>query len=274
MTSQAFKYITKLQNARVLILGGTSGIGFSVAEAALEYGARVVVSGSNQGRLDNAISRLHSVLSRGSPLLSNLETDMVTGKTCDLGDATNLEANIESLLKFATANGADKLDHVVFTAGDALSIKSVAEASVEYIQRTSLIRFTAPVLVAKYLPKYMNSDVTSSYTLTSGTNASRPTPKWTVMTGIGSGIEGLGRGLAMDLKPIRVNVVAPGAVKTELWGDIPADRIDSVVEKFKKQSLTDTVGTPEECAEAYLYCMRDSFTTGTVLPCDGGRLIV
>ena len=85
------------------------------------------------------------------------------------------------------------------------------------------------------------------------------------------------RGLAVELKPVRVNLVAPGAIDTEIFdtysgGD--AARRTRLVELYGSKTLLGKCGAPEDTAEAYLYMMRDSFVTGHVLFTDGGYLLI
>ena len=93
------------------------------------------------------------------------------------------------------------------------------------------------------------------------------------MAAWGQGIEGIVRGLAVDLAPIRVNLVKPGAVHTELFADIPAERLEKVLEKMRKETLTGTVGRPEDVAEMYLGLMKCAFASGSMVDVDGGRLL-
>lgn len=90
---------------------------------------------------------------------------------------------------------------------------------------------------------------------------------------MGSGIEGITRGLAVDLAPVRVNIVCPGAVHTERFDYIPKERLEGVLQGFKDGNLLGKVGTPEELAEAYIYSMKDHFATGAFLQSDGRRLL-
>lgn len=263
MASSTPKYSSKLHNTRVLVLGGTSGMGFCVAEAALEHGAQVCISGSKPAKLDRAVSRLQVAYPD--------QASKVSGHVCDLSQAQELESNLDALLKVAAADA--KLDHIVFTAGDALKIVPVAEATVETIQKSGNIRFLGPLLLAKLAPKYLSPGPQSSITLTGGTMSHRPTKGWTVIAAWGSGIEGITRGLAVDLAPVRVNMVSPGAVHIELFDDIPTDRLEGVLQGFKDGALIGKVGTPENLAEAYLYFMKDHFATGSILQSDGGRLL-
>lgn len=263
MASLTTKYVSKLANARVLILGGTSGIGFCVAEAALEQGALVTISSSRPPKLEGALSRLRA----SYPSLAT----KVNGYTCDLSSESTVESNIENLLKLAAGDG--KINHIVFTAGDAIKITPVSEVTVTSIQKTGMVRFVAPLLLAKYASKYLVPGPASSITLTGGTMSHRPQKNWTVIAGWGSGVEGVTRGLAVDLAPVRVNMVSPGAVHTELFDDIPKEALDNVLEKFREGTLVGKVGRPEDLAEAFIYCMRCDFVTGSIVVADGGRLL-
>jgi NAD(P)-dependent dehydrogenase (short-subunit alcohol dehydrogenase family) len=84
------------------------------------------------------------------------------------------------------------------------------------------------------------------------------------------------RGLALDLKPIRVNGVSPGVVDTELWDSLVAKAADkeSMVEGFGKGLLTGRAGRPEFVAQSFLGIMRDENVDGTIVRTDGGGLLV
>lgn len=269
--SHSPRYISKLQGRRLLVLGGSSGIGFSVAEAALEHGADVVISSSNESKLQKAVQRLQAGLDAATN--SNGQAPSVSSVVCDLSNADLLEENLASVLECATVSGTRLLDHVVFTAGPALKLTSIPDVTVQAVQEANLVRVVAPMILARLLPRYIHQTAASSFTLTGGVSSQRPPPGWSIMVSSGAAVEGLARGLAVDLKPLRVNVVALGAVHTEIFSGIAADGLQAVLNKFKKESLTNTVGTPEEAAEAYLYCMKNSFATGTVVVTDGGKLL-
>ncbi|RYP73574.1 hypothetical protein DL769_004189 [Monosporascus sp. CRB-8-3] len=276
MASQgAFKYTTKLKGARILVVGGTSGIGFCVAEAAVEHGARVIISGSNETKLSKAVDRLRAsfaVLDQGLPPAEKGAPP--TGTVCDLANEEALESNLESLLQFATSDGQSRLDHVVFTAGDPFEARKLQDVTAAHIARTYVVRATAPVVLAKLLvPRYIHRVPASSYTLTGGVNAEKPQDNWTVVAGFSAAVEGYARGLAVDLKPMRVNCVAPGAVHTEAFDHTPEEQRGPLLERFRQATTTGTVGCPEDLAEAYLYCMKDSFVTGSVIKSNGGRLL-
>lgn len=75
----------------------------------------------------------------------------------------------------------------------------------------------------------------------------------------------------MDFAPIRVDLVSPGAIRTELLKRALSPQME---EAYTQQTLVKRLGRPEDTAEAYLYMMKDGFVTGTVLDTNGGYLLV
>ena len=266
MSLPTASYLDRLRDARVLVIGGSSGIGFGVASATVAQGAHVILASSSQSKIDAAMQRLHDAHPDN---ISN-----ISGHACDLADPAALEANLRVLLdSIAQSTGGVKLDHIVFTAGDAIRVASVRETSTENILAAGTVRFLGPLLLAKLAPAYMNPGSASSITLTSGTMSRRPAKGWAVQAAWSSGVEGIMRGLAVDLAPIRVNVVSPGVVLTELFLNVPPEALQVVLDSYKDSALLDKVGAPDEIAESYVYCMRSAFVTGTIVESDGGRAL-
>lgn len=198
----------------------------------------------------------------------------ITGCPCDLGNPATLESNVEHLLKKATNDGKDKLDHVVFTAGDfTLKGNALSETTVESIIKWSTTRIFGNAMVAKHLPKYINMTTKSSYTLTSGVSGIKPMSGMPILSGVSGNLEALTRAFAVELAPLRVNCVSPGAILTDLLQSFGGDNMDELKKQWSSKSLTDTVGSPEDIAELYVYFMKDQFATGTVACSDGGGVI-
>ncbi|MCJ1229293.1 hypothetical protein MMC12_005958 [Toensbergia leucococca] len=257
--SSSPKYTTKLAQSRVLILGGTSGIGFCVAEAALEHGAQVTISGSKPPKLEHALSRLKASYPD--------KTHQLSGHTCDLSRRDSLEANLDALLQAAA--GDSRIDHIVFTAGDNLKVTPIAEATIQDILQPGQVRFLGPFVLAKLAPRYLSPSSKSSITVTSGSINAKPAKDWAIVAAWSAAMEGMTRGLAVDLAPVRVNCVSPGAVHTELFDDLP----EGVLQFFRDGTLAGQMGRPEDLAEAFLYAMKDQFLTGSVIDSNGGRLL-
>ncbi|KAL5620928.1 hypothetical protein FOBRF1_004174 [Fusarium oxysporum] len=212
------KYINKLNGQRVLVIGGSTGIGFAVAEAALEHGANVVISSSNQSKIDSAIERLKTHINN-----NHLPVRKISGKVCNLAKPETIEANVKELLESASQDG--KLDHVVFTAGDFNPSPSLDSATVSVISKTGMVRVMGALFVAKHLSSYINQTNRSSFTITGTTTDSRPAGAgWSVLKAAAGGIEPMARALCIDLKPVRVNCVTPGFVHTALFDGFPQDK--------------------------------------------------
>lgn len=254
MSSQQ-KY-NKLANKRVLIIGGSSGIGFAVAEACIESSASVTISSSSSDRVAQKVKDLQTSYPHAK--------DTIRGFACDLSKPT-LERDLEALFE-----QVGKLDHIVFTAGDPLAQMPLSEISLEKIQTAGQVRFFAPLLIAKVGSKYLDSSPQSSIIITTGSVATQPRPNWSVIASYAGGLHSMVRNLAVDLKPIRVNLVSPGAIDTELWKGMPEDKKKEMFKAIEGKVLTGKVGRPEEVAEAYLWLLKDANVTGMCATSDSG----
>lgn len=248
----------KLAGKKVLIIGGTSGIGYCVAEASIEAGAIVTISSSLQSKVEGKVQKLKEDYPESS----------VSGYVCDLA-TPDVEANIEKLF-----NQVGAVDHIVFTAGNARKLVPLNSISVESIQETGFVRFVGPLLVAKVGSRYLSPGPISSITLTTGASSEKPVPTWSVVSSYTAAIHGMVRNLALDLKPIRVNAVSPGVLDTEMWSYLPAEARKARMEGAGAKLLTGRVGNPEDVANAYIWLMKDSNATGTIAATDGGTRMV
>jgi NAD(P)-dependent dehydrogenase (short-subunit alcohol dehydrogenase family) len=261
MTDQ--QKFAKLRGARVLIIGGTSGIGYGVAEGAIEsQAAAVIVSSSSSSRVQDAVARL-----KASYPSSKTE---ISGYTCDLGDAATIENNIKHLL----VDQCQNLDHIVYSAGDRLALKPLDQIDAQLIQKAGIVRFLGPILVAKYALKVLPKTAASSFIITSAKIAEKPLPGgWTVVAGYASAHYGLMRQLALDMAPIRINSVSPGFVTTEMYDFLGEDGKAARAKDAAEVSLTARTAVPEDVAEAYLYLMKDTNVTGATISTSGGSLL-
>jgi NAD(P)-dependent dehydrogenase (short-subunit alcohol dehydrogenase family) len=194
------KYISKLSGSRILIVGGSSGIGLAVAEACIEHGALVAIASSSPERVSSAVDRLKSTYPSKS---ANMH-----GLTADLSKPDTLERELETVLSTSAARlgSTGKLDHIIYTAGDALATIPLSDMSYENVVQAGQLRFFAPLLLAKFLDKYLEKSPESSYTITTGSISEKPMPNWTVVAGYAAGLHAMVRNLALDLKPIRVSL--------------------------------------------------------------------
>jgi NAD(P)-dependent dehydrogenase (short-subunit alcohol dehydrogenase family) len=237
-----------LHGARVVVLGGTAGIGLATAHAAADLGAAVVVASSRKSTVDSALA----VLPPG--------TD---GRVLDLRDGNAIGAFFAGIGPF---------DHLVFTAGESLLVGPLADADLGAARSFFEIRFWAALTAVRCAAPLLRAG--GSITLTSGTTAVRPAPGWTVPSGVFGAIEALTRALAVELAPIRVNAVRPGLVRTDLWRDLPEADRSALFESYAKVLPVGRTGQPEDLARTYVHLMRQQYSTGTVIPVDGGGVLV
>ncbi len=111
-----------------------------------------------------------------------------------------------------------------------------------------------------------------SLTLTSGLDGDRPAKDSTFAAGSVEGVKGMVRGLAIDLKPIRVNAVVPGLIDTPLWAGYP--HFKEFVEEFTKNTPIPRVGKAEDVADAAIFLMLNGYMTGTTVTVDGGAPLI
>lgn len=236
-----------LAGKKVVVLGGTSGFGLATAIAASDEGASVVVVSSSQQKVNEALSLLPKD----------------KGFVADLGD----EKQVEQLFK-----KIGEFDHLVFTAGDALNFSNLPALDIEKAKQSINLRFWGAVMAAKYGAPLIREG--GSITLTTGAIGRRPRKGTAVIAGMASAIEGLTRSLAFELAPIRVNAVCAGTFRTNLLSSMTEDDREQLFSQIGSKLLTGRVGYSDEIAEAYLYLMRGSFTTGQIIVVDGGSLLV
>ncbi|KAF2994790.1 hypothetical protein E8E13_000769 [Curvularia kusanoi] len=263
-------HANRLAGTRVLIFGGSSGIGFGIANMALSNGATVIISGSQQAKIDEKVQLLQSLYPSISP-------DKVSGYAIDLLNSEKLESELYSMFEAITSSGTNKIDHIAFTAGDHHSIPKLAEITLEQAMAGSRIRLIAPLFVAKLISTgaYMPLLSDSSFTLTGGSGTTKPLPGWVMPAVWGASAEGLSRALAVDLAPLRVNIVKPGAIETEMLAGILAPLPVEAKEGMKQNlNLLRSFGRPEDIAEAYGWIMKDRFVTGTEIAVDGGQILL
>ncbi|KAJ8069130.1 hypothetical protein OCU04_002804 [Sclerotinia nivalis] len=247
----------KLAGKHVIVIGGSSGIGYGVAEASLESGASVTISSSSPDRVAKAVQELQNSYPDGK----------IAGYACDLSKST-LESDVEKLFE-----QTGKVDHIVFTAGELFPIVALKDTSLEDMHKMGQVRFFGQLMVAKVGSKYLSEGPKASITLTTGSTADKPAAGWSVFSSYAAGLHGMARALAVELAPVRVNVVSPGPVKTELWDGFGEEQKIAIFEELGKKFLTKHVALPEEIAESYLWLMKDSNVTGTVVRSDSGTLL-
>lgn len=237
-----------LKEKRIVILGGTSGIGLAVARAAAEEGSRLAVVSSSPDRVAGALS----LLPAGTE-----------GHATDLTDSAAVEALFQHLGAF---------DHLVYTAGESLQLARLEDMRIAEARGFFELRYWGALAAAKAAAPHVRAG--GSIVFTSGVAGARPGAGWSVAASICSAMEGLTRALAVELAPIRVNIVSPGVVRTPLWRGMDEAAREALYASEAGRLPVAHVAGADEIAEGYLYLLRQTYATGQVQVLDGGGLLV
>ena len=242
----------------ILIIGGTSGMGFAAATLALQEHANVAIASSNSARVETAVKALKTSFPEGN----------IEGYVVDLQSEV-LEKTLDHLLMNVTCDGVALLDHIITTAGRGPVAKPLSETSIKEVTEVAKHGITVPMILAKVGHRYLKKSYTSSLTFTGGHISEKPVANYSLYSALAASMVGLTRNLALDMAPIRVNLVNPGATLTEMWGP----NREQIGEMVGKNALLGKVGSAEEVGEAYICLMKDSNTTGSCVSTNGGSLL-
>lgn len=227
---------------RLLVVGGSSGIGFATAKLAAELNASVVIASRDARKVEAAASAIGA-----------------EGRVLDLTDNAAVEAFFAETEAF---------DHIVVT-GSQVSMNAVRELALD--QATAAMNskfwgFYRLARAAKIAPG-------GSLSVVSGFLAHRPVAGRALMGAINAALEALVQGLALELKPIRVNAVSPAVVATEMWAGMDQEARLAMFERVAESYPAGRVGHPEDIARQLLLLAATPYATGTIVVLDGGASI-
>jgi NAD(P)-dependent dehydrogenase (short-subunit alcohol dehydrogenase family) len=237
-----------LAGQRIVVLGGTSGIGLATAQAAADEGAVVIVASKRPERVERALAALPKT---------------AQGHALDL-------ASEEQIRGFSQKIGA--FDHLVYTAGETLKLGELSATGLDAARQFFDVRFWGALAAVKYAGPHIRPG--GSIVLSSGMAGRRPRKGWTIAASICGAMDAFTRALAVELAPIRVNTICPGLVRTELWDDMTEQARRQMYDRAGGVLPVGRVGEPQDLAQAYLYAMREGFCTGQVIVVDGGASLV
>jgi NAD(P)-dependent dehydrogenase (short-subunit alcohol dehydrogenase family) len=113
-----------------------------------------------------------------------------------------------------------------------------------------------------------------SITICTGAGVARPRAGAAIVAAAAGGSEFLARAMAVELAPIRVNVIRPGIIDTPLLDRLAPGNRDATIEAMAKRVPLGRVGRPEEIADAIVFLMSNEYVTGSTLTIDGGISLV
>ncbi|MGR3503972.1 SDR family oxidoreductase [Pseudaestuariivita sp.] len=231
----------------VVVLGGGSGMGRATAGLAARQGAEVTLASRTAAKLDAA--------ARSMP--GNVHTAPV-----DMTD--------ESCVR-RWAAGLGPVDHLIISASSAVH-GPFAEVATDDVRAMFEAKFFGPYVAAREVLPYIVKG--GSITLFSGVLSRRPGAGATALGAVNAAVEGLVRGLALELgADVRVNGVSPGMVETEAYAALPEDRRQAMYAETGKRLPIGRIGQPEELAPAILLAATNTYMNGHVMDIDGGHMV-
>jgi NAD(P)-dependent dehydrogenase (short-subunit alcohol dehydrogenase family) len=235
--------MASLHEKRVLVVGGSSGIGLAVAGQAAALGAQVTIA-----------SRSTEKLAAAAQTLGGVDTAVL-----DTTDAQAVETFFADRAAF---------DHIVVSAA-VTPIASVRDLSLTDARGAMESKFWGAYQVARAA----KLTARGSLTLVSGFLADRPAAGAALQGAINAGLDSLARGLALELSPVRVNSVSPGMIDTPLWAGMDEAAREAMYAGVAASVPAKVMGQPGDVANAVLYLMQTPFATGSTVRVDGGGAI-
>lgn len=235
----------------IIVVGGSSGIGFGVAQAALAKRAEVVLVGRSQARLTQAVEALE-----GAGRVRSIAADVTS------------EEDVRRL--FEAIGG---FDHLFVSAASNLAYQPIRDFDLEAARKTIDAKLVAALLLSKYAARQINEH--GSITFTSGIAAERPMPTSALVAAINGGLFSFTYALAIGLAPVRVNTISPGWIDTPIWetSALAANK-PAMFEQMAQRLPARRIGRASDIGHAAIFLMENEFTTATVLPVDGGHRLV
>jgi NAD(P)-dependent dehydrogenase (short-subunit alcohol dehydrogenase family) len=232
------------KDQRVLVVGGSSGIGQATARAFAEAGAKVVIASRSESRLKEASEAIGHDVAWAS--LDTTDDQAVAAFFAEAGE----------------------FDHVVISAAKTPGgpVRSLALDDA-YAAMNS--KFWGAYRVARAV----RIKPTGSLILVSGFLSVRPSASSVLQGSINAALEALARGLALELSPIRVNTVSPGLIETPLWSAMAEDKREQMFASAAARLPARRLGQPADVANAVVYLAGTPYATGSTVLVDGGGAI-
>ncbi len=229
---------SSLNGKTIIVIGGSSGIGAAVAKAAVARGAQVVLAGRR---------------------LASSNENGLRSEPVDVTDAASLQRLFETVGRF---------DHLVYTSGPSVRAKTLVETDLDEAQENFNVKLWGSLRAIQHALPYL--DEQGSISLTSGQLGRKLVPGQFIKVGINAATEAVGKQLAKELAPRRVNVICPGVIDTPAYAGLAEEQRLAMFAKAGGALPVGRVGQADEVAAGYVLAMENGFMTGAVIDIDGG----
>ncbi len=235
-----------LANSKAVIFDGGSGIGLAAAKGFATAGAEVVLVGRDAAKLERAKREI---------------AGKVATQTVDATDEQAVSAFFKQLGAF---------DHLVMTVGGNLPPTPFKDIDPRAFRAAFDAKFWAQFTVAQAAAAQIRPG--GSITFIGGAASRRGIRGAAPLAAINGALDAMVRPMAVELAPIRVNVIAPAATDTPFWSAMPPAAKEAFFNRMAQVLPVGRAGKPEDIAKAVLFLADNGFVTGTVLDVEGGLI--
>ncbi|KVK73677.1 SDR family oxidoreductase [Burkholderia sp. MSMB1498] len=239
--------IYSLDGQRVLIVGGSSGVGLALAREATRLGAQAIIVGRDRARLDRAVA----IVGAGA-----------IAEAADVREPRDVRRLAERI---------GRIDHLCLSVAHDIAPHSIADDLVTLKRHWDSLFWSSLVVVKETLAHLAE---TGSITFVTGSLSRKPVAGKSLFTSSQCAIEGIARALAVELAPRRVNTVVPGLLDTPLWNALDPARRAAFFAGHAAKLPGRRIGRAEHVAGVVIACMVNGFVTGASMTVDGGEQIV
>ncbi|MCW3480039.1 SDR family oxidoreductase [Neisseriaceae bacterium JH1-16] len=233
-----------LAHQRILIIGGSAGMGLGAAQRLAKAGAEVLIAGRSQQRLDQAVASIEG---------------HAAGYAADFTNSASLTALFARI---------GRIDHLVLAASSSAAWGPIAQVSGDALSTAlnqKLVGYWMSIQAA--IPQ-LRPD--GSITLLSGAASRTPMPGTAALAAVNGGITQMAQTLALELAPLRVNVISPGLVDTPAYDGMSAEAKAGMFAAAAARLPLGRTGAVDDIAQAVEFLIASSWTTGALLDVDGG----
>jgi NAD(P)-dependent dehydrogenase (short-subunit alcohol dehydrogenase family) len=234
-----------LENQKVVIAGGSSGIGLSTAKLLHAQKAKVTITGRDENKLQK--------VKQDFPSMNTFSLD---------------SGNEKALKEFFEKN--EIFHHLVIAVSGAKGAGPFSSLSVADLREGFEAKFWAHVKTIQAALPYLQKD--GSITIVTASSTSSRLPGTSGLAAINGALEMMIPILAKEFQPLRINAVSPGVIDTTWWNFLKEEDKKTTFEQFSKQVCVGRIGRPDEVANAILSMITNDYINGTILLCNGGLL--
>ena len=235
-----------LRGQTLVVIGGSAGIGLETARLARDDGAELIITARNPERLERVGRELGASVA-----------------AFDASDFDRLERFLDEL--------SNPIDHVLLT-GSGPYYAPLAEFDIDEARRDVDTHLMLPILIARQASGKVRPGGTLLFL--SGTGGRRTATGLTLISALTAALPALTRNLALEIAPIRVNLIAAGFVDTPLSASLLGDQLDARREQLRTTLPIGRVVGPADIARLAVHLMTNTAVTGATFDIDGGQQLV